>query len=221
MLQRNTTIISTLQGIDRSSWWANVSDTHTPVSDMAGGSLRTETDESLACRAAMSPVAMAELYNRYQLRIFQYCRHRISDPEQAKDIVSEIFLKVLVDLGKGTKTKKFRPWIFTIAHNEVANAYRDKRSERSLDGAQLSADPGPSPEDVAVAASNLDFLRTLMKQLKESHRVVIELRMAGLTTDEVSNVLRKPYFWVSSNQHRGYAQLRKLVEDYRAMGDQA
>ena len=221
MLQRNTTIISTLQGIDRASWWANVSDTHTPVSDVAGGSLRTETDESLACRAAMSPVAMTELYNRYQLRIFQYCRHRISDPEQVKDIVGDIFLKVLIDLRKGTKTKKFRPWIFTIAHNEVANAYRERRWEHSLDGAQLSADPGPSPEDVAAAASNLDFLRTLMKQLKESHRVVIELRLAGLTTPEICDVLGKSYSWVSSTQHRGFAQLRKLFDDYRAMGDQA
>ena len=195
--------------------------THTPVSGVADRPLRNEPDESLACRAATNPAAMTELYVRYQFLIFQYCRHRISDAEQVNDIVSEIFLKVLAALARGTKIERFRSWIFTIAHNEIANAYRARRQESSLDDAQLRADPGPTPEDIAVDASNLHFLHTLMKQLKKSYRDVIELRLAGLTNPEIGEVLGKSKDWVEWTQHRAYKQLRKLVIESNGMGGQS
>ena len=195
--------------------------THTPVSAEADGPLRNEPDESLACRAATNQAAMTELYVRYQFLIFQYCRHRISDAEQVNDIVSEIFLKVLADLAKGTKIERFRSWIFTIAHNEIANAYRARRPESSLDDVLLRADPGPSPEDIAVDASNLHFLHTLMKKLKKSYRDVIELRLAELTNSEIGEVLGKSKAWVDWTQHRAYKQLRKLVIESKLKGEKS
>lgn len=179
-----------------------------------------DSDESLASRAAHDPDAMTELYRRYRPIVEGYCRQKIADPERAQDVISQIFLSVLEGL-KCKKIARVRPWIFTIAHNEIIDAYRSFRIDVPLERVFHLRDEKQTPEDVAIENSEMQMLRTLIESLPEWERMVMERRLFGLTNPEISEMLGKSYSWVGSTQHRAYTRLKTLVREQNLVGDRS
>jgi RNA polymerase sigma-70 factor (ECF subfamily) len=169
-----------------------------------------ESDEALAARAAMDPNAFAELYRRYVDRIRSYCGFRLRDRATVEDVTSEIFVKALESLHK-TAVTNVRPWLFTIAHNQVTDRYRRARDEVDLAAAAGLASQAPSPESIAVAGSERDALYAAIALLKPDQARVIELRLSGLDGPEIRSVLNKSRSWVDTTQYRALIQLRQLL----------
>lgn len=180
--------------------------------------IRDDTDESLASRAAYDSDAMTELYRRYRPIVEGYCRQKIADPERAKDVISQIFLSVLEGL-KRKKIARFRPWIFTVAHNEIIDSYRSFRIDVPLERVFHLHDEDRTPEEVAIGNSEMQVLRSLIEALPEWERLVMERRLFGLTNPEISEMLGKSYSWVASTQHRAYTRLKNLVHESNIAGD--
>lgn len=174
----------------------------------------TETDESLAARAACDPAALAELYSRHLPGIYQYCRYRLGDPEQAEDVCGVIFLKMVEGLGKRT-IDRFRPWLYTIAHHEVVTAYRMRRPHVPIDLARDTESPAGGPEDLAMHALTMDEVLRSMSALGANERSVLELRLAGLGNPEIGKVLGKSQAWVRTTQHRAIVRLRARLSGGR------
>jgi RNA polymerase sigma-70 factor (ECF subfamily) len=182
------------------------------------GPLQYESDESLAARAGFDGDAMTELYLRYNQKLFGYCNKRVQFAEHAWDLVSDIFLKVLVDLQKGSEIMRFRAWLFTIAHNVVVNSYRHRYTETPLENHEMTADDRPSPEEIVFRNLDSEHLHSLMARLKNDQREVLELKLAGLTIPEICHVLGKSYSWVTSTLHRAMKQLKKLGDEDEKVG---
>lgn len=67
------------------------------------------------------------LINRYQDKITRYARKFLSDSEDIKDIVQEVFIKAYVNIKSFDVKRKFSPWLYRIAHNEFVNTLRKKK----------------------------------------------------------------------------------------------
>jgi RNA polymerase sigma-70 factor (ECF subfamily) len=181
-----------------------------PPVHLAGG----ETDESLAAVAASDPAAFAELYRRYVVRIHRYCSRRLRDQGLAEDATSQVFLKALESLQR-KRIDNVASWLFSIAHNEVIDRYRRQRNDAAYESLDL-ASPGQTPEDLAIARSEASELRRVLPHLTPDQQGVIELRLAGLTTPEIQEVLGKGRSWVGTTQHRALYRLRELMHAPRA-----
>jgi RNA polymerase sigma-70 factor, ECF subfamily len=107
----------------------------------------------------------------------------------------------------------FRPWLFAIAHNALANALRDRRSVDSLLLATELADLAPTPEEEALAADERRSLRALLARLPDEQRRILELRLAGLSGPETAAALGKTPGAVRTAQHRAFVRLRLLLGD--------
>jgi RNA polymerase sigma-70 factor (ECF subfamily) len=112
----------------------------------------------------------------------------------------------------------FRSWLFSIAHNVVVDDRRRNRHHASLDttdGTTLQSprliDPDSSPEDAAVGAEEARKVRALLAQLPERQRAAVELRLAGLSTNEVAHALGMTVPAAKSMQFRAYRALRDLL----------
>jgi RNA polymerase sigma-70 factor (ECF subfamily) len=169
-----------------------------------------ESDESLAARAATDPAAMTELYRRYVARVDRYCRRRLRDPHLAEDVTSQIFLKALEGLRRG-RIEHVSSWIFTIAHNEVVSHYRRERHDVGIDEVAEVASHGRAVEDAAIAQSDARDMRSLLPLLTADQQRVIELRLAGLTSLEIRQVLGRSRSWVGTTEHRAVNRLRDLM----------
>jgi RNA polymerase sigma-70 factor (ECF subfamily) len=163
-------------------------------------------------RRACRPQAFTPLYRKYVDPVYRYCYRRVSDPDRAADLTASIFTRALESLPRlqvGDAGGTFRSWLFTIAHNAVVDSHRQHRitAELPLD----RQDPSPGPEDRAVHRDEFDRLLAVLDRLPEQHRQIIELRLAGLTSAEIANVLSVSKAAVKSAQTRAYARLRELL----------
>ena len=170
-----------------------------------------ESDEALVRRATSDPAAFAELYERYLPLIDRYCRTRLREADQVEDVVHQIFLKVIEGLRR-QRIEHFRPWLWTICRHEVVDTYRRRRPDVGLATVIDVHSSGQSPEEWAVAQDNANLLQRLILQLPRSEQTLMELRLFGLTNDEICQALGKKPGWVWTTQHRAIGHLRALLD---------
>jgi RNA polymerase sigma factor (sigma-70 family) len=171
-------------------------------------------DAALVAAAQLNPAGYAALYGRYWEAVFRYCYYRLADWQEAEDAASQVFVDAFARLGAfRDRGDSFRPWLFTIAHNEVVGRYRrqGRRLFAPLAAAFRLVDPAPSPEERAIAADEHGRALALLAQLPEDQRRVCELRLAGLTGKEVAAVLGKSHDAVRAAQWRAETRLRTLL----------
>jgi RNA polymerase sigma-70 factor (ECF subfamily) len=153
------------------------------------------------------------IYESLAPRVRGYLRTRgCAEPD---DAVGEVFLH----LARGIATfegdeSSFRSWVFVVAHHRLLDERRRQRRrptnvvDPSVEFADL-ADPADI-EHEALRGPRLEELRALLERLTESQRHVLELRLiAGLTIDEVAQVLDKPAGAVKALQHRAVQAIHR------------
>jgi len=178
--------------------------------------------------AADGPVASAthhgptpdleRLYERFGDPVLTYCYYRLGTWEEAEDAAQHVFLKAFGALDRfreraSEEDDPLRSWLFTIAHHEVANRHRAfaRHPQAPLESAFDVVDPGPSPEELAVASERQGRVLGLISQLSRDQREVVELRLAGLTDIEIAAVLGRSHGAVRATQCRALARLRGLI----------
>ena len=180
------------------------------VGTLAGTPVASTDEATEVARAKRDRQAFAPLYLRYFDRVYAYCYRRLGTAEEAADDTSVVFARALAALPS-CREDAFRSWLFAIAHNVLADQYRSRRLDRPLDDALELADRGPSPEDEAIAEEARAIVTRLLAELPVDQRHVLELRLAGLSSKEIGDVLGKQPNAVDQTQFRAMTRLRVLT----------
>lgn len=167
----------------------------------------------LAAQADRS--AFAVLYHRYLDRVYGYAFYQLRDHHDAEDATERIFLAAMRGLPRFHDTgSTFRAWLFSIAHNTIANAHRT-RSRRRADPLPDAFDRPAPDADPAGLVSRADELRAVLRavqQLPEDRRQVILLRFVdGLSSREVGEVLGRSPGAVRVLLHRALRDLEARI----------
>ncbi len=165
----------------------------------------------LAARADLTQ--FAPLYERYFPRVYAYCLRRVEHAEAAEDLTSLIFTRALTHLHE-YRGGSAAAWLFRIAHNAVANHYRDRRAHVSLERSALElADESGAPGEGIEQAEQQQAMRDLMAGLPDDQRELLALKLAGeLTAEEIGVVLGKKAGAVRVELHRIIKRLRTQYE---------
>ena len=171
-------------------------------------------ETTLVAQAKHDRHAFSLLYHRYVEDVYRYCYRRLGSKEEAEDATSQVFTKALAGIAR-LGDQPFRAWLFTIAHNVVADTHRARRRAVPATAAQDAGtadaiDPDLTPEAQLLAAEDGRFIRMLLAQLPADSRHLLELRLAGLTDAEIATVLGKSHGAVRTAQHRTVVRLREL-----------
>lgn len=147
-------------------------------------------------------------YDLFSDALFRYCYFRIGDREQAKDMVSDIFLKTWEYIHQGNQITNTRAFLYRLAHNMVIDWYRKKKSS-SLD---TLLDDGYEPVDSTVdVLQNSEFQQILsqVKTLSEEDQDLILLRyVEDVPIKEIADLLHIRENVVSVRLHRAIARLK-------------
>lgn len=160
--------------------------------------------------------AFAELFDLYYDRILNYVWRRTLDTDSSKDILSNVFLKVLKNLDnfewRGGPFS-FTAWIFRIASNEVNQYFRQSRYY-----SELSFDPGDDNKAVEEIEKKMDkdkhllVLNKAIRQLKPVYQEIINLRyFEELSYTEISEIMKKNESTVRVYCQRAREDLEKIL----------
>lgn len=172
----------------------------------------TETTEQQQIEAARrDPNAFAPLYATYFDPIYRYCYLRLHHRELAADAASQTFLKALAGIG-GFRSGSFKSWLYAIARNVTIDMQRAARPQVELTHAELVHDHAPTPEEHALRSDEQRRLWHALEQLTEEQREVLELRLAGLTGQEIAGSTHRSLSATKSIQFRALSRLRTILE---------
>ena len=159
-----------------------------------------------------------DIYHKESDALFRFCFFRISDREQALDLVQEIFTRFWQTLNdKGHSIEHTRAFLYTIARNAIIDWYRKKKPV-SLEGLEdpETEEPYEQLSDSALIDSKLEgegrFLIEAISKLSPGHRDAVFLRFVeGMPPPEIAKVLKISTNAVSVRINRGIDELRKLT----------
>lgn len=166
-------------------------------------------DGELAARAVLDRAAFGVLYDRYASPVYRYCYRRLGNQAAAEDATSATFIRAIEALP-GFRGGSFRAWLYTIAHSVVVNGTR-RRAESALDETYEVVDPDETPEEAAIAADDRRQIVELLASLPEDQRWVIELRLAGLSGNEIAESIGRSVAAVKMLQHRAMQRFRRTL----------
>jgi len=175
-----------------------------------------QTEAELVEAGRQDPQAFAVLYEQYVDRIYAYIYHRVGNVHDAEDLTARTFYRALERLDQyEDRGLPFSAWLFRIAHNLVANWYRDRQRRRflSLDRLWGHSHDGDTPEGLVEREARQAALWAAIDRLPEERRNLLLLKFGGqLTNVEIGKFLDKSESAVKSLYFRTLASLRDDLE---------
>ncbi len=179
--------------------------------------------------------AFRTLVERYQRRVFALALGLLKDPDEARDISQEAFLKAHRHLGSFQGTASFYTWLYRITVNLCIDRKRrvGRGSEVELDE-RLSHRQVGSPADI-LSTQKLSFnpqrvaqsselrkrILAALAQLSEQHRAVLILReVEGLSYKEIADSMDCPEGTVMSRLFHARRQMQELLSDFAEDAEQ-
>jgi RNA polymerase sigma-70 factor (ECF subfamily) len=168
-----------------------------------------------------NPAAFETIVRKYTPLIFSLAFRLLSNGEEAEDAVQEILEKSFSNLPRFQISKRFFPWIYTIAVNHLRSMERRRRHRNRLRFVSMEPErileSAASEQGNPVKQSELREGERLAQQaldtLRTEYREVFVLRqIQELSVQEVSEVLRIPEGTVKTYLHRA----RKKMIDFLA-----
>jgi RNA polymerase sigma-70 factor (ECF subfamily) len=173
-------------------------------------------EQLLEAATGYDELALGELYDRYEARIFSYIYRRIGDEPLAEDLTAQVFVKMLQAIrDRRAWHSSFSGWLYRIAHNVVIDQYRqrDRHAQVGLDDAPDIANVNDNPALSAEMTLTAESIRFAMRQLTDEQAEVLSLRfLEGYSIFEVSAMMNKTEGAVKALQYRAVATLRNLLE---------
>jgi RNA polymerase sigma factor (sigma-70 family) len=168
-------------------------------------------------------VAYALLLRKYQNSVYNLCRKMVRNPEEARDLSQEAFVKTFATLERYNPIYAFSSWLFKITANLCIDHIRKQRMklfsiDDPVDGeegpiARQLEDPSQRPDEASERAELGNRIRAAIDKLPEHYRVILLLRhQEQLSYDEIAQRLDVPLGTVKARIHRAREGLKSILQ---------
>jgi RNA polymerase sigma factor (sigma-70 family) len=169
-------------------------------------------DEWLVVRCQLGErAAFDELIQRWHDPLWKYARRVTGDADAARDIMQEVWLRVLRGIGRLRDASRLRAWLFGIARRVLTDRWRERYAAPEAIDVDLSTIPAePAPDDLE---DDLASMQEELGKLPFVEREVLTLfYLRELSLSEVAEILVIPVGTVKSRLFRARQLLRRELE---------
>lgn len=156
------------------------------------------------------------LFDAHHDRVFRVLNRLTGDPEQARDIAQEAFVKLY---RKGSAPDAPEAWLITVALNLFRNAHAKRTRRRRLltleRGRAAHSDPMPAPDRGADSDAETDRVRSALDSLPERDRALLLLAAEGYSYRDIAAALDLRSSSVGTLLSRAKTRFRERCEELR------
>jgi len=183
------------------------------------------TRELISRSAAGDVLAFEQLVRRFQSYAFALAMRLLCNPEEAKDVVQESFIRLWKNLNRFDQKKTFTTWLYSIVTNLALDRLRaikrnrrlfisrdeESKIDETLDGFDL--------HEIHSQRELASIIKTLTGELPLKQRLVFVLRdLQDLTVEEVADVTGMSPGSVKTNLHFARRRIRRYLVEYYRVG---
>ena len=163
--------------------------------------------------------AFTTLYDRHATLLFSVAYHILSDREEARDIVQQVFIKVLKKSSLYSAAKgKAGAWLCTMTRNQSLDRVRQMKSKRLLNEnlhevAASEHDHAWQNQRYAQFSDEVELLNGALAALRPEEIHVLHLAyFGGLSQTEIASKLDQPLGSVKARIRRSLVKLRAALD---------
>jgi RNA polymerase sigma-70 factor (ECF subfamily) len=174
------------------------------------------TDESLmGLLQKGDTVALDEIYKRYSKNLLALMYRLLQCNEAlAQDLLHDMFLKIIERPEQFDVSRKFKPWIYTIATNACRKTYRTNKTV-GLDAIQDRTTPDNTPAQELDQKQLNHSLNQAIRELSYEHKEVFVLKhQQDLSIKEIANVVQCAEGTVKSRLFTSRKLLAEKLKSY-------
>lgn len=164
--------------------------------------------------------AFEPLIEAYEKQIYHLCLRMTGNPEDARDLTQEAFLKAWQKLGQYHVESAFSTWLYRLSSNLCIDFLRQQK-RRTVFSLTTEEDTGeemevasadPTPEEVILEMDDRRAVADAMKELDEDHRLILTLRVVeDMPYEQIAQVLGVKEGTVKSRLARARTKLRRIL----------
>ncbi|MDV6220584.1 RNA polymerase sigma-70 factor [Flavitalea sp. BT771] len=161
--------------------------------------------------------AYKQVFDRYWNKIYQVALGFLKGPEQAREVVHLVFIRLWEKRANVAAVDDFDAWLFIMARNTILNFLQQKA--RSPDNTAISQDV--VPDDLLTPSALLEYKETLsiiqeaIQTLPPQQARIFQLsRNGGLTYAEIAAELDIAPATVKSHIIRALNTIREYVRKH-------
>lgn len=167
--------------------------------------------------------AFRPLVEAYQQTLFTTIIRMVHDPETARDITQEAFVKAYTKLNTFDTRYPFRIWLTKIAVNTAIDFLRKFKPQNISIDAPVDADesqelklqlpdPKMSPQETIEQAETSSLVRKAVMELDPKLKAVIVLRhFEEMDYEQIAEILRIPLGSVKNRLFRAREKLHQVL----------
>jgi RNA polymerase sigma-70 factor (ECF subfamily) len=188
-------------------------------------------DDALVRRAQHGDrTAVVALYDRYVHEIYGFALNQLGRRQDAEDLTSEVFLRLVRSLDTFRGQSSFRTWLYAIARNQVRDHWRyhvrrptePLRADVAHDAAREDRRPdipGAAPERQARPEATA-LGRHVLAELPENYRRVLEHRvLEGRSVRDTAEAMGTTPGNVKVMQHRALRKAETIAMEWDGRDD--
>lgn len=170
---------------------------------------------------------VAQLVKDHQPQLKSFIRKRVSNKEDAEDILQDVFYQLLKTVENTVNPiEQVTAWLYRVARNTIINKGK-KRQEEEMPLAEydedgdilkdfseiLFNDDNPTPETEYLHSLVWQELETALSELPvEQREIFILTELDGLAVKEIAGTTNIPINTLLSRKHYAVKHLRKRLE---------
>ncbi len=186
------------------------------------------TDEQLLTLFCQGDTdAFTALLRRYEKELFNFLNKFVGNSSLAQEAFQEAFLQVHISAASFDVSRRFKPWLYTIAANKARDMLRSKARRPSVN--LSSADDNDSgdlwscllteeetPADIVDKKDTQRQVRGIIAKMPENQREILLLGyFQQLSYKEMAETLGIPIGTVKSRLHSAVSVFAKRYEEIR------
>lgn len=149
-----------------------------------------------------------QIWSHFHMQLKTFISRRVHRPNDADDILQNVYVKILNQLPNLRDEQKLHAWIYQIARNTLIDYYRKEKPIEEL------------PEEIIFhqePETNLNqelikCLKSFVNQLPDKYRTAIQLtEYAGYSQKQLSEQLGISLSGAKSRVQRGRQKLKELI----------
>lgn len=158
--------------------------------------------------------AFRVLVERYMKQTYNVAYGFVRDHDDAEEITQDTFIRAHRSLASFRGDAELGTWLYRIAVNLSLNCLnqRKRKAQRELITSEVMGSIGENSTDIHHSVDSRAHIERALHELPTLQRAVVILRhLDGLSTKQVSGLLRCSEGTVKTHLHRGLKKMRKIL----------
>ena len=147
-----------------------------------------------------------DVFKEHYSILFRYIKSIVKDDDQAKDVLSDLFLNLWLQKDK-LQIQNIKAYLFRSARNAALKSLNARSADTLIEDCWDITEDAFNPLERIVAKESVKIVEELMNKLPTTRKEIIHLRLCGLKNHEIAKALDITEKKVEYNMREAIEQL--------------